>query len=498
VLSLLNAVSKSTRFRPLAALAALFNPPPPTLSADGLLDIHRAVLPNGLRVWVKPRRGTATVYLVLMVRVGSRHETEANNGISHFLEHMLFTGTPQWGEADVMEVVRRRGGHANARTTREDTAFWLHLQASDLDFGLDWLTEVVLRSNLPEDKFKKERNIIIQEKGGNVGRFDALFEWLEDRGLGWNVFRAVRHRLFPESSLLLPVIGDDASLGRITYPQVTEFYRTHYLPNNMTLIVVGDVRPEEVVERAARVLSGFPAGELPARPVTPPPPEGGFNVRLHGPNINEQGQILLGAPLPGMDHPDRWALGVLAEILDTRLTRDIRYRRGLVYGIDVYPALYTDCGYFVVYTTADSEKFDEILEEVERQIENAIQGELAAAEVDEAKTAIRGRWLLGMEGNADFAWWLAEMSLFTPEGRPLPDAFAELAAVTAADVKRVAQAYLSSEKRYQAIHRPGLTPARMVRPAAAALGLALAGLGAWLLARGRRDPNRIDRTRSGG
>jgi predicted Zn-dependent peptidase len=434
------------------------------------------------------------VYLVLLARVGSRHETEANNGISHFLEHMLFTGTPKWGEADVMEVVRRRGGHANARTTREDTAFWLHLQASDLDFGLDWLTEVVFRSQLPEAKFKKERNIIIQEKGGNVGRFDALFEWLEDRGLGWNVFRAVRHRLFPESSLLLPVIGDDDSLGRITYAQVTEFYRKHYLPNNMTLIVVGDVKPDDVLARAARHLGGFPAGELPPRPVTPPPPEGGFNLRLRGPNINEQGQILLGAPLPGMDHPDRWALGVLAEILDTRLTRDIRYQRGLVYGIDVYPALYTDCGYFVVYTTADSNKFDEILGEVEQQLERAIRGEIAAAEVDEAKTALRGRWLLGMEGNGDFAWWLAEMSLFTPEGTPLPDAFAELNAVSAADVARVARAYLSGEKRYQAIHRPGLTPARLVRPAAAVLGLTLAGLGVWLLARSRKDQNSIDRS----
>jgi predicted Zn-dependent peptidase len=148
----------------------------------------------------------------------------------------------------------------------------------------------------------------------------------------------------------------------------------------------------------------------------------------------------------------------------------------------------------VVYTTADSNKFDEILGEVEQQLERAIRGEIAAAEVDEAKTALRGRWLLGMEGNGDFAWWLAEMSLFTPEGTPLPDAFAELNAVSAADVARVARAYLSGEKRYQAIHRPGLTPARLVRPAAAVLGLTLAGLGVWLLARSRKDQNSIDRS----
>src|SRR3989338_5259454 len=239
-------MKKPARFRPLAALSALFSPPPPPRD-EGVFAVRRTTLPNGLRVWVKPRPGSGTVYLVLQVYVGSRPEAEANKGISHFLEHILFTGTPKWDEADVMEVVRRLGGHSNARTSQEDTAFLLHLQSTDLDFGLDWLAEVVFRPRLPEAKFKKERNIIIQEKGGHIGGLNGFFEWLEDRGLGWNVFRAVRNRLFPESSLLLPVIGDDASLGRITYAQVTEFYRQHYLPNNMTLIVVGDVKPDEVV-----------------------------------------------------------------------------------------------------------------------------------------------------------------------------------------------------------------------------------------------------------
>jgi len=224
---------------------------------------------------------------------------------------------------------------------------------------------------------------------------------------------------------------------------------------------------------------------LPARPATPPAPAGGFNLRLRGPNVNDQGQVLLGAPLPGLNHPDRWPLGVLAEILDTILTQDIRYKRGLVYGIDVYPSLYSDVGYFVVYTTADSSKFPEIVTEVETQIERAIRGELEATRVAEAKSAIRGQLLLGMETNADLGWWLAEMSLFTPEGQPVPDMFAKVEAVTPADVARVAREYLSAEKRYQAIHRPGLTPATLRQPAVLGAGLALTGLCAWLIARRR-------------
>jgi predicted Zn-dependent peptidase len=456
---------------------------PPLLREEGMFDLRRARLANGLRVWVKPRPGTATVVLLLQVPVGSRNEAKANNGISHFLEHMLFTGTERWSEEEVVEVIRRRGGESNARTAREDTVFWLHLKSEDLDLGLDWLSEVIFRPRLQEEKFDKERQVIIQEKGGEIGALEPVGDWIEDLGLGWNVFRAVRHRLYPKSSLLLPVIGVDRSLRRITYPQLVAFYRQHYLPNNMTLIAVGDVDGEQLLERASERLGSFPAGSLPPRPATPPAALGGFDLRLRGPNVNEQGQILVGAPLPGLNHPDRWALGVLAEILDTRLTQDIRFKRGLVYSIEVYPAQHTDVGQFVVYTTADSVKFDEIIAEVEQRLDEAIRGDLEPKTVAEAKSAIRGRLLLGLETNADLGWWLAEMSLFLPDQQPVPDMFAAVEAVSSADVARVAREYLSTDKRYRAIHRPGLTPAVLRGPALVGAGLALAGLGMWLVAR---------------
>jgi predicted Zn-dependent peptidase len=470
----------------LHSLAGRPRPPEPLLLREqGLFDFHRERLANGLRLWLKPRPGTGTVILLLQVPVGSRSETEANNGISHFLEHMLFTGTERWSEQEVGDVIRRRGGEVNARTSREDTVFWLHLKSEDLELGLDWLSQVIFQPKLLEEKFYKERQVIIQEKGGEIGRLEQVGEWVEDLGLGWNVFRAVRHRLYPKSSLLLPVIGIDRSLRRITYPELLDFYRAHYVANNLTLVVVGDVAPPTVRGLAERHLGRFPSGSLPARPVTPAPSARGFNMRLHGPNVNEQGQILLGAPLPGLHHPDRWALGVLAEILDTSLTQDIRYKRGLVYGIDVYPSQYTDTGQFIVYTTADTSKFDEILAEIEARLDQAIRGELDPKLVADAKSAIRGRLLLGMETNADLGWWLAEMALYIPDGDVVPDLFANVEAVTPTDVARVARLYLSPEKRFQAIHRPGLTPTLLRRPLLVGAALALTALGAWWVARSR-------------
>jgi len=488
-------MNKPSRFSRLLARFGLARPPH---KEETIFDLHRRVLSNGLRVWVKPRPRTGTVFMLLQVPVGSRYETRRNNGISHFVEHMLFTETAKWNETEVMESVRRKGGEANARTGREDTLYWLHLRAEELDFGLEWLAEVVLRPKLPLEKFKKERQIIIEEKGGDWGVFDALGEWFDDMGLGSNVFGAVRSRLFPKSSLLFPVIGNDSSLRRISYPQIVEFYHRYYVPNNMTLIVVGDVEADHALARAAHHFGTFLAGNRPARPVTPRPPAAGFNINLRGPNINDQGQILLGAPLPGSGHPDRLALVVLSEILENQLTRDIRFQRGLVYGIDVYPAMYSDVGYFVVYTTADSKKFEEILAEVERRLGEAQRDELTPETVLEAKNALRGRMRLAMESNQDVAGWLAELSLFTLDDAPVPDLLAKLEAVTPTDVGRVARAYLAREKRYQAIHRP-ITPEALKQPVAVVAGLALSGAAAWLLAwilRLRRKS--IDKSGSGG
>src|SRR3989337_2607628 len=106
-------MKKPSRFR---FLTHLFSPAP-QLREEGMFALHRSALPNGLRVWVKPRPGTGTVFLALQVPVGSRHETEMNNGISHFLEHMLFTGTEKWDEREVIESVRRRGREGKPRTS---------------------------------------------------------------------------------------------------------------------------------------------------------------------------------------------------------------------------------------------------------------------------------------------------------------------------------------------------------------------------------------------
>lgn len=437
-------------------------------------DVRRFRLGNGLRVWVHQRPRTGTVALIVRIPVGARNETHRVNGIAHFVEHMVFTGTEKWPEEqDVTEAIRRVGGYANAFVNREETIFYVHLKADDLELGLEWLGEVLFRPTLLEAKFEKERGVIMQEKGGEFGRLGRLFEWLENRNLGYDVFWAVIRRLFPDAAMLRPIIGTDESLRRIQYQDVVDFHRQHYVPNNMTLIAVGDVELEAFAPAVEAHLGVFPPGGLPSRPepvkINPKP----FNVRLHGPSINDRGQMLLGSLVGGVDHPDRYVLWVLCEILNHELTEEIRHKRGLVYGVHPRTALFDDAGFLYIYTTADSDKFGEIQQVIEEHLQRFIDGEITEQQVEEAKATIRGQAMLQLESNMSMGWWLSSDTAIVrdDEAEPVPNFFAGIAAVTVDDLQRVAREYLLPEKRFRVVHRPALTPRRL-RPV-----LAWAGVG---------------------
>lgn len=440
----------------------------------GLFDVERFTLDNGLWVWCKPRPGTGTVALLLQVRVGTRYETEENNGISHFLEHMVFTGSERWTEEEIKEAIRRRGGSWNGTADYEDTTYEVHLRAADLAFGLDWLAEVVFRPTLPQAMVDRERNVIIEEKGGRLARW---LLWLDDLGFGYDLGRAVRRGAFPGSALGLYVIGEDASLARIGRTELLDYHRRTYLPNNMTLIVVGDVQTKAVCAAAETFFGGFEPGPLPPRPPTPPPIRRPLRIRLRGPEINDRAGLIVGGRTAGLADPDRFVQEVLAEALEHALIEDLRYRQGLVYDIAAELVAYTDAGLFTIATTCDGGALQRVRMGIQRHINHICDGKLTEAALAEAKAALRGRALLDLESNLELAWWLAGESIALPPvdaDRPVPDYFAEIERVTRADVIRAARTVLRPETRFEAVHRPLITAARGLRLLAAGLGLGVA------------------------
>lgn len=436
--------------------------------------VVRYTLPNGLRVWCQPRSDSESVAAMLVIGAGARYETLSDSGVSHFVEHMLFTGTERWTEEEIKEVITRRGGRWNGWTGFEQTTYFVHLAAADLDVGLDWLAELVFHAIFPEDKVDKEREVIFQERWGHYG---WLINTLDALGFGYELDRDVQRALFPGSSFGYRIVGEDSSLERLDRAALWAYYRRYYIPGNAALIAVGNASPERVLDLATEHLSGLESGETPARPAPPPMPENGpHQVTVRGPMATARVQLMTGARTVGWSHPDQWALSVLAEVLTKDLTEELRYQRGLVYGLGVHNVYFDDAGYFVIGTTSGRADKDEISRAIEERLEQIRQGQVSAGAVAEAKAALQGRWALSMEDNVSRAQWLADWTFSLDGDEPVPDYPAAIEAVVPEDLPRVLAAYFTPARRYVGLHQPVVTVAGGARAIAAVVAL---GVGVW-------------------
>jgi predicted Zn-dependent peptidase len=450
--------------------------------------LHRYTLPNGLRIWVQPRPDSESVATLLVISAGSRTETRANSGVSHFVEHMLFTGTERWSEEEIKDIIARRGGNWNGWTGTERTTYFAHVAAQDLDVALDWLAELVFRPTFPADKVDKERQVIFQERSG---RYGWLINTLDALGFGYDLHLDLRGVLFPGSSLDQTILGGDASLDSLDRAALWDYYQERYTTDNAVLIVVGNVTPEQVVARAGQYFGGVDNRGAPAPPDTPPlPDQGPHHVVVRGPMLTDQLSLLIGARTVGRTHPDRWALQVLAELLDRELMEEIRYQRGLVYRVGAYNTYFNDAGYFTISSTSDPEHQEAIQSTIEEHLERIRAGEVSAEAVAEAKTTLKGRWALSMEDNVDRAGWLAQWAPVLAEDALVPDFQAAIDAVTPEDVSRVVVTYFTPERSYFGLHRPVATVASTARAVGAVILLVVVIWGArrlWRRARARRQ-----------
>lgn len=416
--------------------------------------VDRFMLANGLEVWHQARPGSGTVSLIMVVRTGTRNETPYDNGISHFLEHMAFDGSNRWDERETKEIIRRRGGYFNALTDYEHTAYEVHLPAEDFELALDWLVEIVFRATLPPDKVEREREVLFQEKGGRSSR---VLEALETWGLGYDLGMAIRRRLYPGSSLGLRVAGEDDALIRIDREMLLAYRERYYRPNNMALVVVGDVDSARLRAAVERELAGFAPGPVPMPPPVPPPVGHGIRVLLRGPNMASRAALRRGARTVGAGHPDHAALQVLAEILGNRLTDELRMRRGLVYSVSAFDVALSDTGYFVIRTQSDSANMDAIVEAVEFELERLHTEPVPEAELQEAIALLKGQFALSTQSNANLAWLLAGYAVWCRTGMQVPDFCREVEQVTADDIARVVHTYFTPENSYLGLYRPALT-----------------------------------------
>jgi zinc protease len=400
----------------------------------GLPSPIREVLPNGMRLIVQEHRAAGTVAIHLWTGVGGRDEATGERGFSHFAEHMLFKGTTTRPRGFVETEVEGVGGRTNAGTSNDYTFYYLLLPAARVRAGINVIADMVLNSVFDPAELAREREVVFEEV--------RLNEDNPRSSLGHQLYTL----LYQGHPYGRPVLGDAADLRGATQETLRGYYTRHYVPNNMTLVVVGPVDPTEVRAAAIAAFGSRPAAGYARQPVAPPAPLDGVRSRsVERPE--RQTQLGLAWLAPPLGHADMAAVDVLGHILggsrSSRLNQALRERARLVSSISGWYGALQGAGALGI--TAHLEGGDQ------EAVERAIMAEIQRIKVDGVTAEELARAITSSEAEREFsretveglalAYGRAETTWNLEAERGYVD---RVRAVTRAQVQEAARRYLTA------------------------------------------------------
>ena len=380
-----------------------------------------------------PERLSAS--LVFMFGGGSRIEDERHAGVSHFIEHLFFKGTDRRPTSkEIADAIEGVGGFINASTDKELTAYWTRVPAEHLELGLDVLIDIVSNSRLAPADVERERTVILEELRMYQ---DQPQEFVQ------NLFEEV---MWPGHPLGRDIAGTEESVARLTRDDILEYANAHYRLPNLVMGAAGAMDESEMLELVRRNLS------LPAEPngqavPSAPSPLLGPRVQLRR-RRTEQAHICLGVRAYNFLDPDRFALDllntVLGEGMSSRLFLNIRERLGLAYDVHSFTQKHRDTGLLGVYLGVDPKNAAGAVRAVIAEMNNLCDHELSDEELVRAKEFTKGRLRLELESTNSVSFWLAYQQLLIGSIKTIDEEVALVDAVTAEDIRRVANEVLRS------------------------------------------------------
>jgi predicted Zn-dependent peptidase len=388
------------------------------------MSVRVTRLDNGMRVLTDTMDSVETVSLGVWVDVGTRHEPAAVNGVAHLLEHMAFKGTERRSALDIAAEIEAVGGHLNAYTSREHTAYYAKVLKQDAALAVDILADILQNSVFDPKELERERTVILQEIGQAIDTPDDI------------IFDLFQERAFPDQAMGRPVLGRVEIIKRIDRDTVANYMRRHYSAPGMLLAAAGNIDHDVLVGLARRAFTRLSpervARSEPARYV-------GGDLRQE--RELEQVHVVLGFPGFAFADADYYAASVVSSALgggmSSRLFQEIREKRGLVYAIYSFTHAYSDGGLFGVYAGTGEEEAHELMPVLCEEIRK-LSGGLAPTELERARAQLKAGLLMSLESTtARCEQQAAHMLVF---GRPLDlaEMVARIDAVDAAAVERVA------------------------------------------------------------
>lgn len=401
------------------------------------MTVNVSTLGNGIRVVTESMPRVETVSCGVWVGTGARNETAEVNGVAHLLEHMAFKGTARRNAQDIVEEIESVGGHLNAYTSREQTAYYAKVLKENTGLALDILSDILQHSTFDDAELERERTVVIQEIG-------QAHDTPDDR-----IFDYFQMAAFPDQPLGRPVLGGVDTVGTMPRETIMKHMQSGYGGDRMVVAAAGNLEHDTFVALAEKLFDSIPPQGLVE--MEPGFYEGGNHLEDRD---LEQVHLLLG--FPGLSYEDDqfYATSVMSTLfgggMSSRLFQEIREKRGLVYSIYSYPSFYRDCGLFGIYAGTGPEDVDELLPAICEEIRRLPQT-LDDREIERARTQLKAATLMSLESTGSRCEQMAQQMLVF--GRPLTteEQVEKIEAVDQAAVRDVALQIFSGRPTIAAI-----------------------------------------------
>lgn len=408
-------------------------------------------LKNSLRVLTVPMPNLASATVCVWIKTGSRNEEERINGISHFLEHMVFKGSKKRPSAKaISEAVDAIGGEFNAATSKDWTNFYIKTQVTHLETAFDVLSDMVLNPLLDLKEIEREKGVIVEEI--------AMYEDTPMIKIG-DVFEQLA---FAGNSLGWDIAGTAKTVRGIKKGDFVSYRNIHYHADNIIVVVAGGVTEKRVLELVKKYFEFAHLGSGLRQNASHPlggPFQNGPRVKLH-PQKKEQAHFILGFLGDGRGYKGRFAQGVLSAILgggmSSRLFTEVRERRGLAYAVRTSMDRYIDTGYLGTYVGVDPKKIEEAVKVIIDQCFGLAEKryKISEKELKKAKEYLKGHLALALEDTKDVNAFFAEQALFLKEIITPDKVYKKIDAVSTKDVLFEANRLIKKESMRLAVIGP--------------------------------------------
>ncbi|MGW5351722.1 M16 family metallopeptidase [Streptomyces sp. NPDC004031] len=402
---------------------------------DGVGTVRRSVLPGGLRVVTETLPTVRSATFGIWAAVGSRDETPALSGATHYLEHLLFKGTERRSALEISAAVDAVGGEMNAFTAKEYTCYYARVLDTDLPLAVDVVCDMLTGSLIRQEDIDAERGVVLEEIA------------MTEDDPGDQVHDLFCEAMLGDTPLGRPVLGTVETINALTRDQVARFYRRHYDPTRLVVAAAGNIDHASVVRQVRRAFER--AGALRDPDAVPQAPRvGSRTLRTAGvvevlDRRTEQAHVVLG--MPGLSRTDdrRWALSVLNTALgggmSSRLFQEVREKRGLAYSVYSYTSSFADCGLFGVYAGCQPGRVPEVLKICRDELHHVAEHGLTDEELRRAIGQLAGSTVLGLEDTGALMNRIGKSELCWGDQLSVDDLLARIAAVTPDEVREVAR-----------------------------------------------------------